>query len=51
MYKTVKIKEEAAYAPAREYCNKNGIKLQHFISEAISEKIEREMHKKLKKNK
>lgn len=42
MYKTVKIKEKTAYTPAKTYCDLKGIKLQHFISEAIEEKIERE---------
>lgn len=39
MYKTVKIKEKECYLPAKKYCDNNGIKLQHFISEAITEKL------------
>ena len=39
MYKTVKIKEKESYLPAKAYCDKHGIKLQHFISEAIEAKL------------
>jgi len=39
MYKTVKIKLKEAYTPAKAYCDKKGIKLQHFITEAIEAKL------------
>ena len=42
MYKSVKIKEQECYLPAKAYCDKKGIKLQHFISEANKEKLLRE---------
>jgi hypothetical protein len=38
MYKTVKILL-TAYDKAKAHCNKKGIKLQHFISEAITDKL------------
>jgi hypothetical protein len=38
MYKTVKILL-TAYDKAKTHCNNNGIKLQHFISEAVQEKL------------